>query len=402
MRRFPSRILSIFTQVRAASTKTMTESTYSPLGGLWRPNLPLQRLHYGPNTVEQHLKSCLPSETSKAFIITGNSLYTKTPLIKKVEELLGSAHHAGTFSKIGAHAPVKQLDEATEAVQKDRNIDTIISIGGGSPIDSAKAISYRVREKTGKGFLHHISIPTTLSAAECTFIAGYTTEDGTKTAVMDPNLSPNVVIYDPVFAAETPQQLWLSTGLRAMDHAIELLYNKTASEMPCRLMALQAIKGLFTYLPKSKADPKDQDTITYLMLNAYASLGFIGTNIAGGLGLSHTMGYALGSPYGIPHGVTSCLTLGHVVKLKAQNPEDAKQIARALPFIGEKASGDDKKDAERVGERILKLVEDLGLKTNLTDLGVGKDQVGIVAERATRTKSGKLFDDVSKIVESLY
>jgi alcohol dehydrogenase class IV len=167
-------------------------------------------------------------------------------------------------------------------------------------------------------------------------------------------------------------------------------------------MALQAITGLFTYLPKSKATPKDQDTITYLFLAAYASLGFIGTNIAGGLGLSHTMGYALGSPYGIPHGVTSCLTLGHVVKLKAQNPADAAQIARALPFIGERRSGDDKADAEKMGDKILKLVEDLGLKTNLTDLKVGKDQVPIIAKLATKQEKGPLFDAVSDIVKRLY
>jgi alcohol dehydrogenase class IV len=120
---------------------------------------------YGPGSVQKYLKSCLPSANSKAFIVTGSSL-AKTNLISEVESLLSPEHHAGTFSKIGQHAPVAQLDEATEAVKADQDIDTIISVGGGSPIDSAKAISYRVHEKTGN-FLYHISIPTTLSAAEC-------------------------------------------------------------------------------------------------------------------------------------------------------------------------------------------------------------------------------------------
>jgi alcohol dehydrogenase class IV len=81
--------------------------------------------------------------------------------------------HAKTFSRISQHSPVAQLDEATDLVVKDANIDTIISIGGGSPIDSAKAITSRVQTKTAK-LLFHITIPTTISAAECTAGAGYT------------------------------------------------------------------------------------------------------------------------------------------------------------------------------------------------------------------------------------
>lgn len=152
-------------------------------------------------------------ENDQAFIITGSSLATKTPLIKQVEQLLGPKHHAGTFANIKQHAPVAQLDEATDLVAKDSSIDTIISIGGGSPIDSAKAISFRQNEKTGS-FLHHIAIPTTLSAAECTSIAGYTKSDGVKTAIGHPNVYPSAILYDPAFGAHTPKDLWLSTAIR--------------------------------------------------------------------------------------------------------------------------------------------------------------------------------------------
>ena len=376
----------------------MTERTEHPLSGLWAPTQ-LERLYYGPNSVHKHLFSCLPSSSSKAFIITGSSLASKTPLVQQVEELLTSKHHAGTFSHIKQHAPVAQLDEATDTVDKDPSIDTIISIGGGSPIDSAKAISYRVHEKTKK-FLYHITIPTTLSAAECTMLAGFTSEEGQKTLVAAPELVPQVVIYDSVFGRETPQKLWLSTGIRALDHAVEILYHPYATEVPARSLVLTAIEQLFTNLPKYKADPKDEDIITRLQLASFASLYPIGTNVKGGLGLSHGMGYALGSPYGIPHGITSCITLAGVVRLKAQNPEDAAQIARALPFIGQSRSGDDKKDAIEMGDAIERLVRDLGLETRLSEYNVGKDQVPVVAKASTRTDSGLLFDSVSRIVES--
>jgi alcohol dehydrogenase class IV len=377
----------------------MTEATANPLSGLWRPTH-LKALYYGSNSVSEHLLSTIPSDSSKAFIVTGNSLATKTPLIKQVENLLGAEKHAGTFSKIGEHAPVAQLDEATDLVEKNPNIDTIISIGGGSPIDSAKAISYRVHQKTGK-YLYHITIPTTLSAAECTMGAGYTEKDGVKTGVAAAELAPKVIIYDAKFALDTPPHLWLSTGLRAMDHAMECMYHPTATEI-MHLMALQAASNLFIFLPKYKQDPKNEQYITQLQLAAYTSLGFMGLNVKGSLGLSHTLGYALGSPYGIPHGVTSCLTLGHVVKMKAEDRTVASEIARMLPFIGQSRTGDDIKDGKQVGDEILALVQALDLKTTLTEKGVGEDQVPIIVKRATT--GGPLYDTVkvAELVKNLY
>lgn len=194
------------------------DSSTNPLTGLWRPSH-LKGLYYGSGTVSKHLLDCLPTENSKAFIVTGSSLANKTPLIKQIEELLTSKHHAGTFSDIKQHAPVAQLDEATSKVQADSSIDTIISVGGGSPIDSAKAISYRVNEKSGH-YLTHIAIPTTLSAAECTMAAGFTKEDGVKTGIADANVCASYVIYDSTFALHTPPSLFASTGIRALDREL--------------------------------------------------------------------------------------------------------------------------------------------------------------------------------------
>jgi alcohol dehydrogenase class IV len=260
----------------------MTESSNQPLSGLWQPR-PLQALYYGPDCVKNHLLSCLPSKSSKAFILTGSSLANKTSLIKDVESLLGD-RHAKTFSNIKQHAPV------------DDSIDTIISIGGGSPIDSGKAISYRAHEKGGQ-WLHHITIPTTLSAAECTHMAGYTNEDGVKTGIGAKEVAVNAIFYDPKFGAQTPSKLWLGTGCRALDHAIETLYNPTATEI-AKVACLQAASSLFQLLPQARqSHGKDDDLTTKLFLAAYSSLGFIGLNMKGGLGLSHALGYALGSPY---------------------------------------------------------------------------------------------------------
>lgn len=351
----------------------------------------------------KHLASCLPSSQSKAFIITGSSLAKKTNLVQTVEELLGiKHHHAGTFANIRQHAPVAQLDEATSAVAQDPTIDTLISIGGGSPIDSAKAISYRVHEKTNR-YLHHIAIPTTLSAAECTFNAGYTRADGTKISVASPELAPHIIIYDVHFAGQTPAKLWLSTGIRALDHAIELLYHPTATEVPAKQLVLTALASLFEYLPKSSKDPKNEDYITQLQLAAFSSLYPLGTNVRGPLGLSHSLGYALGSPYHIPHGITSCLTLASVVRLKAKHPYEATQIAKALPFLGQERarSGDDREDAVKMGDVIEGLVEQLGLRTSLSEYGIGEDQIPTIVRTAIKADEGELYETVVELVRNL-
>lgn len=200
---------------------------------------------------------------------------------------------------------------------------------------------------------------------------------------------------------ETPPHLVLETGIRALDHAMETMYHPEASEFT-RLNALQAAAKLFKYLPAYKKDSKNEDIITQLLLGAYASLGFMG-KVKTGLGLSHTLGYAIGSPYGVPHGVTSCITLAAVVKMKAETDERAaREISRMAPFVGSQRTGDEKKDAIAVGDAIQKLVNELGLTTKLKDKNIGDDQVPVIAKRANAGKdSGEDYEKLKVLVKSL-
>jgi len=142
------------------------------------------------------------------------------------------------------------------------------------------------------------------------------------------------------------------------------MYHPLASEIPTKRMCLEAIKDLFTYLPQSKSNPNDADVRTKLFLACYSSLfPFLYT---GGVGLSHSIGHAIGATYAIPHGITSCLSLSPTVHFKASNPIEAKQIARIVPYIGKQSTGSDEKDSHIVGDAIAELVETLGHKTTLT------------------------------------
>lgn len=277
------------------------DCTDSPLFGVWMPHSHLKHLYYGAECVEKHLASVIPTRSSKVLILTGSSIFTNTPLIEKLEKILGETH-TGTYAGIKQHGQAKGVDEATSLVFENLAIDTIISVGGGSPIDSAKMICYRFHERTGKS-LTHVAIPTTLSAAECTAGGGFTQPDGTKIGFMHPSMGVSAIFYDPVFSRFTPERLWISTGIRAVDHAVETMYHPNASEMPWKALASWALTTLAETLPTSKSihgTEEADDFTTKLHLAAFASSGLRGSNFGGGMGLSHSLGHALGSPYDIP------------------------------------------------------------------------------------------------------
>lgn len=258
-------------------------------------------MYYGAGCVDKHLISVLPSKTSRVFIVTGASISSQTLLIQKIEDILGH-HHAGTFDEIKQHGQAAGVDEATELVLRLGVVDTILSVGGGSPIDAAKVVSFRVNEQTGS-FLTHITIPTTLSAAECTAGGGYTQPDGSKIGFMHPGMGVSSIFYDASFARYTPARLWLSTGMRSIDHSVETMYHPNASEMPWKALAIWALAVLAEGLPLAKmlhGTEEADEVTTKLQLAAFASSGLRGSNFRGGMGLSHSLGHALGSPYGIP------------------------------------------------------------------------------------------------------
>ncbi|KAF1937892.1 alcohol dehydrogenase [Clathrospora elynae] len=382
----------------ALPNKYQNGSIDSSAKGVYRAS-PVKLMIYGNGTSNQLLDVVAELGATKAFIITGRSLYEKTPVIKKIEKTLGSAH-GGTFSKIGQHAPIQDIKEAT-ALMSISGCDVLIAIGGGSPIDSAKVIAYNIHEESGK-WIPSIAVPTTLSVAETTQNAGFTTQEKHKIAVSDPELVPKAVVYDGELAVYTPTSLWTSTGIRSLDHAVELMYHPLAAEIPTKRMCLEAIKDLFTYLPQSKTNPDDAEVRTKLFLACYSSLfPFLYT---GGVGLSHSIGHAIGATYSIPHGITSCLSLAPTVNFKASNPEEAKQIARIIPYIGKQSLGSDEKDAHAVGDAIAGLVEELGHKTTLTayDVPPGNAEEEAIASRALHSRDHKDFASLKRIVHDLY
>jgi alcohol dehydrogenase class IV len=337
-----------------------------------------QTIQYGPGCIKAVLPALFDRlKVSKAYIVTGNSLKTKTDVISTIEGILGS-RHAGTSTKIAQHAPEQGIRE-TLAEMADADADVILSVGGGSPIDACKAIAYFHHQETGR-WLKHIAVPTTLSAAEFTRNAGYT-KDGKKTGLNDAQLAPDAVILDGELTLSTPLRLWLSTGMRALDHAVEC-QTRPYTPPPIRSLALSAIRKLFHLLPACKADPDNVEIRQRLQIAAWESMfPFLQEeDKQSGFGLSHALGYMLGSPYGIPHGITSCLTLATVVRWQASvgSSENQERLAQILHALDEPRRDSVEADVQRVAEHIDELVDKLDLRSGLVQAGMPREDLDMV------------------------
>jgi alcohol dehydrogenase class IV len=219
------------------------------------------------------------------------------------------------------------------ASARDARADAIVTIGGGSVQDAGKFVRFQLSNMLSVEPILQFAIPTTLSGAEFTYLAGWTVvgPDGKpeKKGIADERLVPGVVLMDPEACRYTPRWLWASAGIRAVDHACEGITSRTAGR-EVEERCLTALRLLKESLPKSTADAADLSAAEACLRASHEASA--GVNWGGaGAGLSHKLGKALGATWNIPHGVTSAITLPAVLAAEHQvQPERTKLIADAL------------------------------------------------------------------------
>lgn len=334
--------------------------------------LPTTRVHFGADALEklsEEARSC-----DRAFVVTGRSLNEKTGLIRRVEALLGG-RHAGTFAGIGQHTPGGTVEKA--AMQAEMaGADLLISVGGGSVIDGTKAVARQL------GYPEQVAVPTTLSGAEWAHRVGVTDEGmGRKQGFADPRTVPPVVILDPEATVHTPETLWLSTGIRALDHAVEgYLYG--ADHPVTDVTGLEGARRLMKNLPLSKREPDDLETRLELQLASWlAYFGPMNTP----MGLSHELGRRIGASYEVPHGITSCIILAPSLQVLKDHIAEERWSG-----LSEALGGDPP-------ERVSSLVADLGLPNSLREVGVPEDDLPTIAE-----EYGERAGEVLEILKAAY
>ena len=215
-----------------------------------------------------------------------------------------------------------------------------------------------------------ISVPTTLSAGEFNYTAGCTdTVREMKQLFRHRRLAPQAIVLDPAVTMHTPEWLWLSTGVRAVDHAVEDLCSRDAHPFVDGT-ATHALKLLGRGLPRVKADPTDLEARLDCQTGAWLSMNGALAGVT--KGASHGIGHVLGGTAKVPHGHTSCVMLPSVLRYNEPvNAEQQEMVSAALDRTGDKA-------ADAVGN----LIANLNQPATLRAVGVRQEQLDTIARNA--------------------
>jgi len=293
----------------------------------------------------QHLGS------QRVFLIASATLQHETPVIAEFIEALGS-FFAGCYVGIPPHVPADSVIECA-AKAREADADLIVTIGGGSVTDAGKVAAlcmqhaiqnsaqfepfFNTLDANGNRLepefvpptVRVICIPTTLSGGEFNYRSGVTDPAlALKRIIGNPVMIPTAVILSAAVSSHTPPRLFLSTGIRALDHAVETLCSLDANPYT-DAMATQAIGLLCDGLRRVNADPTDDQARLNCHVGAWLSM----TGVVGRLrmGASHAIGHVLGGSAGMPHGYTSCVMLPTVLRYNENAlGENSHRISEAM------------------------------------------------------------------------
>lgn len=327
---------------------------------------------------------------TRAFLMVSGTLNRETDEIEKIRGSLGP-RCVGTFDAMPPHTPREAVIAAAEEARA-ANADLIVTVGGGSITDGAKAVqlclanNVRTVEgidtiRTRKGVVppmnapsvRQISVPTTIAGGEFSAAAGVTNQRIRVKEMLRHGLTiPRAVILDPAITIHTPRWLFLSTGIRAVDHCVEGLCSLEAHPY-ADAQALKGLSMLAQALPRVMADARDLDARMDCQLGTWLSMGALAAGVP--MGASHSIGYVLGAAFDVPHGYTSCVMLPSVMRWnEPANAERQALVSAAMGHPGENAA--DVLDG---------FIRGLGMPRSLQDVRVGPEHFEAIAEQAMRT-----------------
>ncbi|HYZ40372.1 MAG TPA: iron-containing alcohol dehydrogenase [Stellaceae bacterium] len=335
-------------------------------------------------------------DTRAVFVLASGTLARETDLVERLRQVLGN-RFAGLCTKIGAHTPRNDVVAAAN-MAREAGADLLVTLGGGSVTDAAKMVGlclgngvtapeqlddYRARTapdgttqrpSVNPPSARIIAIPTTLSAGEFSAGAGCTdTVRRVKESFSHPQLIPRTVILDPEASVHTPEWLFLSTGIRAVDHAAEDICSINGQPIS-EGAAYHALRLLGKGLPAVKVDRADRGARLDCQIGAWMSM--VGSQTGVSKGASHGIGHVLGGTANVPHGYTSCVMLPHV--LRFNEPVNSEKQARVSEALG--------RPDEPAADVVADLIAGLGLPTRLRDAGVKPEQLDLIAEHSMRDR----------------
>lgn len=352
--------------------------------------LELDRVHFGTPAAEALATEATQRDAQRIFVVTSKSLNRKTDAVTTALARI-QPQVVGLFDDCVEHTPRDTVIALAQALRAS-NADLVVSIGGGTVIDTVKVAlvalaegltsieqlddwhmrvapdGSRVTPQPRRPPCRQIAVPTTLSGAEFSDLGGCTdTRFGTKQGYTGAFIGAAAVILDPRITVHTPDRLWLSTGVRAVDHAVEALCSVNAQPL-IDATSVRALQLLGRSLTRYASDPADLDARLDGQMGAWLAATSIRRTE---YGASHGLGHALGADAGVPHGITSCVLLPTVMRYNAE--VCAAQMAEIAVALGDPSTP--------AADQVEAMIARLGLPTRLSQLGMAHDRLAVIAQK---------------------
>lgn len=345
----------------------------------------------GPGALDEGVDQIVRLGFKNALIVTDADLAKMGMAQTLVDKLKHQGIEAAVFDSAQPNPTVSNVNDGLEML-KQHSSDFVISLGGGSSHDCAKAIAlvatnggkiedYEGLDQSTKPTLPLVSINTTAgTASEMTRFTIITDETRhVKMAIVDKHVTPMLSINDSELMEGMPASLTAATGMDALTHAVEA-YVSTAATPLTDACAKQAIELIAEYLPQAVKEPTNKNAREKM---AYAQfLAGMAFNNAS-LGYVHAMAHQLGGFYDLPHGVCNALLLPHVEEFNLKAAKDR------LEHVG-KLLGDNNSDLQGkdVISAIKTLADIVGIPKSLEELGVKREDFGVLADNALKDVCG--------------
>lgn len=326
----------------------------------------------------------------KVLVVTDKALYEAGVTAKVLDVLDNTGIEYEVYSDVKPNPTVTNVLNGLK-ICKEFGADVLVAVGGGSSIDTAKAIgiiatneefsdvvSLEGTADTKNKALPIIALPTTSGTAAEVTINYVITDEETKTKMVcvDPHDIPIIAIVDSELMASMPKMLAAATGMDALTHAIEGYITKAAWELS-DMFHIRAIQNIFKYLPVA-VNEKDEEAIEQMALAQYvAGMGF--SNV--GLGIVHSMAHQLGAVYDTPHGIANAILLPHVMKYNGEVCYE--RFRDILIALGEPAKNMSKEGViYTMVQKIKELSASVGITQTVSDVGGREEDLEMLAKKA--------------------
>jgi aldehyde dehydrogenase (NAD+) len=324
----------------------------------------------------------------KTVLVTDRWLYDNTDLVKKIERWLGDLC-VGVFADVPSDSGLHIINQGYEFA-RERGAQGVVSVGGGSVIDTAKGIALLLKEggrlEDYQGFqmltrkvAPHVCLPTTAgTGSEVTYIAVVKDHDKKQKLLFgDHHIIPDVAILDPLLTLGLPPALTAATGMDALSHAVEAI-TSSQREPISDALGLHAIRLIRRWLPQAVSDGSDIDARGHMLIAATMAGAAFGN---AQVGLVHAIAHTVGARHGVHHGLANAVAMPYVMRFN--NSEVAEEQAAIAEAIGVDTRG---MPAEQAGlaaaDAVARLGAELGLPSNLKGAGVPEDDLEECAQVA--------------------